>query len=100
MYLLLVVSLLLCHICASIYFMLYRLREQAEAHMAHVQSTYELRAILQAEMDNQAREQRQMHIEDVSNTVLVPCTVQCVFSMKNCGCVCLMLSLSIINQLD
>lgn len=33
--------------------------------MEHIQSTYELRAILQAEQDNQARERRRMHIEDV-----------------------------------
>lgn len=46
-----------------------RLKDQQEAHMAHIQSTYELRAILQAEQDSQARNRRQMSIEDVSGVL-------------------------------
>jgi hypothetical protein len=34
--------------------------------MANVQSIYELRAIRQAELDNQLREQKQMTFEEVS----------------------------------
>ena len=44
----------------------YRIKEQAEANMANVQSIFELRAVKFAEYTNQEREKQHMGVEDVS----------------------------------
>ena len=74
------ISVLVCgvvcldvHIKPSIIYSLtfcLRIREQAEANMANVQSTFELRAIKEAELANQKRELHHMALEDVRLVLL------------------------------
>ena len=55
-----------------------RIRDQAEANMANVQSIYELRAIRQAELDSQTREAKAMTTEDVSLPHSRPHSLWCI----------------------
>eukprot|EP01038_Epipyxis_sp_PR26KG_P009542 gene9542-12852_t len=46
-----------------------RIKEEAEAHMANVQSVYELRAIKQAQLDAEENERRLMAIEEIISSL-------------------------------